>query len=245
MANSRRLAMALVAAEGVSMPFTTTARAEPPSNEAFVHIDSPEPVDLGRRTEREGEFTVVCTSPCDRALPLSGAYRIQAPRAALIADGDRPPGTPLSDDFALFPGKPAETPRETIAFAPSSHSRSAVGFGLVIVGAPTWVAGVFAGIVNFGHGLGEGDRVDQTGPLIAIAVGVVMTVTGIALLVSRDSQVTIDGRSPPRAIDPPMSPPEVTNIRPPSQRTAEDTGPRAEAVRGPAAITVPLFQMSF
>jgi hypothetical protein len=242
MANMRRLAMSLLTAGVASAPFTTTARAESPSTETIVHIDSPEPVELGRRTERDGEFSVVCTSPCDKSFSLRGTYRIQSARGGLESDRS---GTRLSDDFSLSP-KPTAAPRETIAIEPASRTDSALGLGLVVLGSPTLGVGMVTGLVNFTHGFNDGDSVDQTGPLIAISAGIVMIVAGVILMVeTRLSKVTIDGRPPPAAIDPPESPAEGTNVGLPLRHVAEDTSARTETIRVPAAVSVPLLRMSF
>ncbi len=41
-----------------------------------VHIESPSEVDLEHQAEGGGAWEVVCASPCDRPLPVSGLYRI-------------------------------------------------------------------------------------------------------------------------------------------------------------------------
>ena len=66
-----------------SFAATTATAAEPGASAppvatgavGLVHIDAPQPVEL-QVSSAEGDWDVVCTSPCDRPMPLDRTYRI-------------------------------------------------------------------------------------------------------------------------------------------------------------------------
>ena len=57
-----------------SVPNTASSPIEHPTGSVTVHMNGSEKALL--QTERAGAWTTVCTSPCDRTLPLDASYRI-------------------------------------------------------------------------------------------------------------------------------------------------------------------------
>ena len=194
-----------------------SARADPTT--VFVHVDSPQRVDLARQAEPDDEFIVVCTSPCDRSLPSSGTYRIQSTHT----DGDETAAIRASDDLALSPFDA----RQVIVVEPKSPIAFGFGLGLVIVGGNALGAAAFLALVS--SALADGGPVDESGPAVLAGAGALTLAMGIVLLAnSRNSGVTINRQESAPAKQGPLA-----------------ARPRNESVRYPAPVTMPLFQISF
>jgi len=194
-----------------------SARADPLPTNVFVHVDSPERVDLARQTEPEGEFTVVCAAPCDRSLPSSGVYRIQSSQT----DGSQ--AIRDSNDIALSPFDA----RQALVVEPKSPVAFGFGLGLVIVGGNALGAAAFLAMLN--AILAEGGPVDQSGPAVLAGAGAFAVAMGVVLIAdNRHSRVTVNKQE----------------LRP-AKRDPTVARPRAESARYPAPVTMPLFRISF
>lgn len=227
--------MVFLVAEAVSAVFAKSAYAQTDA-EVFVHVDSEGPVDLGHKAEDADEFTVVCTSPCDRTVPLDGVYRVQSRPDARSARARR-----LSSNFSLSP----ESARQTVVFEPKPPGELAGGVVLVSVGGATIVGAMFAAMISSieAHLAGNDGSVDQTGPLVVGAMGIISVVAGVALLVDHHHTVTVDPSSS-AAQGSPMRPVSADTLFPSSYGT-DATRLRTEAIRTPAPVTVPLFRIAF
>lgn len=89
-----------------------------------VHIDTPKPVQLEMLVGRD--WQVVCESPCDSALPLSGAYRIS--------------GVRTSGKFVLT-ARPGD--RVVLSVNPASSGAFVGGIVLLSVGGLSLITGLF------------------------------------------------------------------------------------------------------
>jgi hypothetical protein len=97
---------------------TAAAQAAPPSatsTVAVVHVDSPSAVDLEH--DDGSKWVVVCTSPCDKALPASGEYRINGA------------GVRASSAFGIEPGS-----KRTLSVEPGSSGAHTGALVVTIVG---------------------------------------------------------------------------------------------------------------
>jgi hypothetical protein len=185
---ARRTALVVALSIGANSPRIARAQATPfqVPGSVFVHIESPEPVDLERATgDRHDPFYVACTSPCDEWVPATGKYR--------IAGG----GTRASRRFELL----ANAGRETLVVSPASKAAFVIGIVAMVVGAAA--AGIGAlGLLSTAFSddpngsSGDGPRNLALG---VIAGGLATEAGGIILLVlnagSRVDQTTAFGPS--------------------------------------------------
>src|SRR5258708_2938290 len=118
----RRIAIAVLSsaafASALGWSATASAEAAPPSATStleVVHIDSPSAVDLEH--DDGSKWVVVCTSPCDKALPASGEYRINGA------------GVRASSAFGIEPGS-----RRTLSVEPGSSGAPTGALVVTIVG---------------------------------------------------------------------------------------------------------------
>jgi hypothetical protein len=122
LASSVAFALASAGVAGAQPRDWTDARRD---TTVVVHIDSAEPVDL-EREDVTGDWSVVCTSPCDRRVPEHPLYRI----AAL--------GVRDSDEFWL---QGHGSRRVELAVRPTPSAWLAVGYVLASVGGVLFAAG--------------------------------------------------------------------------------------------------------
>jgi hypothetical protein len=135
---------------------------------AFVHIDSPAPVDLERETGvRYQPFDVVCTSPCDTFVPAEGRYRVTSTSMR------------TSRSFSL----PRGVGKTTIRVTPSSSAAFFSGFVLIGVGA---IAITVAAAATLADGLGDGPATqsNSAAPAVAGVGGLAAIVTGLVLVLA-------------------------------------------------------------
>src|SRR5258708_7690729 len=65
-----------------------------PPHSVFVHVDSPDPVELQLGTgEKRMPFYTICVSPCDTSVPAAGQYRVsgdatRSSRRFVLPEGD-------------------------------------------------------------------------------------------------------------------------------------------------------------
>jgi hypothetical protein len=138
----------------------------------FVHVDSPEAVDLQRRGDSHEQFETICTSPCDTPIPADGTYRIsgdavRSSRHFVFGDDLRP---------------------RTIHVQPSSSTAFVGGILLSSAGLVALnVAALWVIATAFGDGPGPADN-GGNGARIGIActagAGVVALVAGLVLTLS-------------------------------------------------------------
>src|SRR4029077_17858812 len=121
---------------------STMARAQSassdlvPPHSVFVHVDSPEPVELqGDTGEKRPPFFTICVSPCDTVVPADGKYRVSG-------DLVRP-----SRRFVLPEGAVHDTivvrPASSLAFG-GGIILTAVGVAAVALGALGFVFSAFS-----------------------------------------------------------------------------------------------------
>ncbi|HEY8089662.1 MAG TPA: hypothetical protein VIF09_17500, partial [Polyangiaceae bacterium] len=123
---------ALGATDALAQQAEPTA-AVPAKPMVVVHLDAPQPVSLEVRNGDDDDWEVLCTAPCDRAVPATEVYRVVGP-------GMRP-----SNTFHLSPGG-----RLTLQVEPSSSGGRAGAVVVTVVGAVALVpvAGVTAVLVG-------------------------------------------------------------------------------------------------
>ena len=135
----KRLTHILVAAASVLGTTDALAQSTDPAPPAatrpmvVVHLEAPQPVSLEVRNGDDDDWEVLCTAPCDRAVPATEVYRI-------IGPGLRP-----SNTFHLDPGS-----RVTLRVDPSSSGGRTGAVVVTVVGgvALVPVVGVTALVVG-------------------------------------------------------------------------------------------------
>jgi hypothetical protein len=207
----------------------------PAHRSVWVHIDSPEPVDLGYRASEHDEFAPLCTSPCDTAVPLAGTYRILP-----VTTGDvwgpqfhtgslRP-----SDDFSLH----GDTPKRIIAVHPATHAAFAGGVALLIGGGAAFGLGF---LWLLAAGLGDSPdppTTDTAWPVVIAITGGVALVGGLALVIrNHRSGVKVTGN--------PETPANAPRFFGAASPTRTESPTRANAALAPAVTTFPLFRFAF
>ena len=110
------------------------APAVKPDGMVMLHINSPEPVELERRQGEVGAWEHVCTSPCDRNVPLFDQYRI-APA------GDINESKPFLIDAA-------NKDQVTLGVDPGRKTKSTVGTYILVAGVATAVTGVIVAVAG-------------------------------------------------------------------------------------------------
>ena len=137
---------------------------------ALVHIEAPEPVQLELVQGREGR--IVCTSPCDIALPLDGAYRVTGSMRA-------------SKTFALA-ARAGE--RVVLEIDPSSRGAFAGGIVLLSVGGATFLlSGLVYLVASAADAISGGVSGVKTGSLAGMGIGVAGVAGGIVLIATNGS----------------------------------------------------------
>jgi len=166
--------------------------AEPsPGRGVVVHLDSPQSVDLERATgDKRNPFYVVCTSPCDEALPADGEYRIS---------GD---SVRFSRRFVL----PDGASRDVIAVRPASSAAFQIGIALISLGGLSLGIGLLVTVAN---GLADDpDGGSSNGQSVGLAVaagGLAAAIGGIVVaVVNRKTQVRQTGETTGEVMPPPV-----------------------------------------
>ncbi len=168
-------------------PTSTATRA------VYVHVDSPEPVDLQRETgERYQPFETVCTSPCDTLVPADGRYRISS-------DSVR-----ASRPFAF----PLEAKREDMQVRPASRGGFTGGILLLSTGGAAFGLGV---LWLFAQGLADSpDPQDNAQAWHAVSIGLVLgglaAITGGIIFTARNAKTKVS--SVEATVPPPVKPDE-------------------------------------
>jgi hypothetical protein len=170
------------------------AIAEPESRHGVVvHIDSPEPVELRRLTgDKRNPFYVVCTSPCDEAIPTDAEYRIS---------GD---SVRSSRRFVL----PEHALRDVIVVKPASSMVFQVGIVLISVGTLSSAIGL---LVTLASAFAENpDGASSDGRTVGLALvggGLAAAISGIVVaVVNGKTNVRQTGEATSRVVAPPVFP---------------------------------------
>jgi hypothetical protein len=159
-------------------PPPAPSSAPDPSNavggpRAFVHVDSPRAVYLMMRNPASGAWEFLCDMPCDRMVPLEGAYR-------LYGSGLQPTG-----EFQLQ-GNPGD--RVVVHMVPSARGTMVAGWvlvgtggGVVVIGLLTMAVGALMNSTNSYTLNASGGSVStaKNGDTV-VAVGGVMALVGVA-----------------------------------------------------------------
>ena len=154
----RRIAVIPFAFALLMTPTTARAQSAPsdwaPPHSVFVHVDTPEPVELqGETDEKRRPFSTICVSPCDTVVPAVGQYRISG-------DGIRP-----SRRFVL----PEGAIHDTMVVSPKSSLAFGAGIVLTVVGAAALGLGALGLIFSRFDDSPDGSN-DQTGRNVAIGL---------------------------------------------------------------------------
>ena len=185
-------AVVFAAAAGIALPGVASAQSNtensPPQDFVLVHLDSSMPVQLEYRPDEATPFERLCTSPCVRAVPASGTYRVgPVITDAWVPPSERPAIARQSNAFVLTAGRP----RQTIAVDAAAQSTFGLGLGITITGGVAVAFGFFWTLIDIHEGH---EGIDFLGPALSIAAGAVGIATGTLLLVNNlRSKVTVDG----------------------------------------------------
>ena len=211
-----------------------TAVRVPASRSVWVHVDSPEPVDLGYRASKQDEFAPICTAPCDIAVPAAGDYRILP---ATVGDTWGPQSSTgslrPSAEFSLH----GDAPKQIIAVRPATPTGFAGGLALLIGGG---AAAVLSSLWLLAQVFSDSpdDSSDPTWPVVAAVAGGVAVVGGLVLVLRHvRTGVKVTG-DPPTPADKPQFFGAVSPMRTESPR-------HENAALAPAATTFPLFRVTF
>jgi hypothetical protein len=191
-----------------------------PPHSVFVHVDSPDPVELqGETGEKRSPFYTICESPCDTVVHAAGRYRVS---------GD---GTRASRSFVL----PEGADHDTIVVRPASSLAFGAGIVLTVVGAAAAALGAL-GLVYSAFAENPDGSTNQAGRNAAIGImvgGVAGVGGGVALIVlNASTKVSQTGHRPAGIADPPP--------RPITWR-----GDRPEARPSLSMMSVPIVQWAF
>ncbi len=201
----------------------------------WVHVDSPEPVDLGYRASDHGEFAPICTSPCDTDVPSAGTYRILP-----VTRGDI--WGPQSHEGSLRPSAEFplrhDAPRQIIAVRPATQPGLTGGIALLIGGGAAAALGFFWLLAAEFNDIPDATTSDTDLALVAAIAGGVAVIGGLVLvIVHRRSGVQVTA-------DPPMPSGRPQFFGAPSPMRTEGSS-HANVASAPAAATFPLFQVAF
>ncbi len=145
-----------------------------------MHVRTPEPVTLERRTE-DTPWQEVCASPCDAEVPVEGSYRIT---------GD---GVHKSRGFHLHPDGSGQV---TLDVEPGSSLGHTAGVIMVIGGIPATAVGAVMLLVSL---LPSGGNLAVPGAFVFFG-GAAVTVGGVAFVGSNKTSVTQGGQAPPATV---------------------------------------------
>jgi hypothetical protein len=166
----------------------------PPPHSVFVHVDSPDPLDLqGESGEKRNPFYTICVSPCDTIVPAVGQYRVSG-------DAIRP-----SRQFVL----PQGADHDTIVVRPASSLAFGAGIVLSAVGLAAAALGTLGFLLSGFDDSPDGSN-NQAGRNAAIGLmvgGWAAAGGGVALIVLNASTKVSQTGNPPAGIsDPPPRP---------------------------------------
>ncbi len=170
------LAGPIALAGGIDSPAPDERRGA--THTVFVHLDSPEPVDLQRGTgQRYDPFATVCASPCDTLVPGDGIYRISS-------DSVR-----SSHDFSF----PIDAQREDVRVNPASRGGFTAGILLLSGGVASIAIG---GLWLIGQGLGDGAGAQDDGQgarpiFLGLVLGGLAAVVGGTVLAVLNAKTTV------------------------------------------------------
>jgi hypothetical protein len=219
----------------VETPAQPAPLPAPARRSVWVHVDSPEPVDLGYRASDHDEFAPICTSPCDSDVPSAGTYRILP-----VATGDT--WGPQSQTGSLRPSAEfslrGDAPRQTIAVRPATQPGLTGGIALLIGGgAAVGLSSLWLLAAGFNDSP-DATPSDTTWALVAAIAGAAAIVGGLALVILHHrSGVKVTG-------DPPTPPGKPQLFGAPSPMRTESLA-RANTALAPAAAAFPLFRVAF
>jgi hypothetical protein len=149
---------------------TSTPRAGETSAHKLVHIDSPRPVSLQRRSPDGRIFVEVCSSPCDRDVVASGTFRV-------VGSGVRG-----SKPFEL---EAMTEERVFITVDPASTGWFVGGIILTSLGGVALIVGLVVAAIGSATSSSEGGGDSTTSAGLGITgVGILATVSGLVALVS-------------------------------------------------------------
>jgi hypothetical protein len=192
----------------------------------YVHIDSPQQVDLQRETgQRYRPFETICTSPCDTLVPADGRYRVSSESVR------------ASRPFAF----PLEAQREDMRVRPGSRSGFTAGIILLSTGGAAFGLGV---LWLFAQGSGDSpDPQDNVQAWHDVAIGLVLggiaAITGGIVLTALNARTKVS--SIETATPPPVKPDES------HERTVMLPVRSATAMENtlPPATAIPVFAIRF
>ncbi len=188
---------------------------------AVVHVEADRQVVL-ERSDRTGPWSVACTSPCDKELPLASRYRFAGA------------GVRNSGAFQLAAG-----PGEHTVLHVKSASKALVVAGYFLAGTGLATAGAGSLVLlnksleASGYGPASDGGPSKTAGEVMVAAGAAAIVGGIVMIATNLTS-KVDQTAPP------TPPPSDAWLRAPTWR--EDGKGAALA---PGATTVPLFHMGF
>jgi hypothetical protein len=190
----------------------------------YVHVESPEPVDLQRATgDRHVPFETVCTSPCDTQVPTDGRYRIS---------GDAVRSTRT---FTFASG----VQREDMVVKPASSTGFSAGIALVSAGGISITIGMFSLLVA---GLADGPSQGDGGHPVAVGLmlGGLLAVAGGIVFIVGNARTTVSHTvttAPPAPAKPPENPERIILLPTRSGIALEKALP--------VPMSVPIFAFDF
>jgi hypothetical protein len=195
----------------------------------WVHIEGSEVATLQHEGQGHGWISV-CSSPCDRAVPTAGAYRIVGP--------DLKPSLP----FAL---SARDGEYETLRVHAATHSATTTGILVLALGVPISLT-VALGEMLANHGSGKPlsptQRTIEQGSVLA---GGVCVLLGVGLLITNLSTVASQFVLRPSGSDAPPSGTPYGGATQDAPRDAVVSGAGPATGRLPAAIGAPLLTARF
>jgi hypothetical protein len=230
----RKVAFIIALHESVAPAALAHAADSPPPDEGrdatravFVHLDSPDPVDLQRETGLRYEpFSTVCTSPCDTLVPADGKYRISS-------DSARP-----SHFFTFSAG----AQRDDIRVRPASRGGFTGGIVLLSTGAAAFGLGAFWLLAQ---GLGESNGSQDGGDGRPIALGVLLG--GLAALATGTVLTALNAKTKVSHMEGRWTAPPPVKPSEDSERTVRLRVRHDDAMEKalPAAAAIPLVAVRF
>jgi hypothetical protein len=209
-------------------PAPVSAPAPPPprdlSDKVLVHVDGPDNARLEQDTTNAGNWTEVCSAPCDIQLPVAADYRIAG-------------GVRQSRVFNL-PGHHGE--KVTLTVSAATTGGFVVGVVLTAVGGPVALVGLFVGGIASLVAAGSQGQPGLQGAQNVAAVGWTMFGVGAAGLIGGIVLVVTNSRTGVQT-DVGRPPPEPSLLRDSPAWHPSALGPRVL----PAVVTVPVVGGEF
>jgi hypothetical protein len=205
----------------------STGLRAPYPQAGWVHIEGSDAATL-EHAARDRGWTAVCSSPCDKAVPTGGVYRIVGPDLK------------TSNAFSL---SVRNGEYETLRVHGASPSATTSGIVILAVGIPLSVSAAFA-VVGY-SALGSGGPLSPTARTIeqtSILAGAIATLVGVGMLVTNLST----GVSQSVVGSPPSTPPGSPYGGPlPAPYTSGWRAASPEGARIPSAVGTPLLRVRF